>query len=68
MIEHIDISDSELRNKIRRKDILLAGNRKLKIYGTFSCTSGKRMKRKTEFSSLQKVKLLIMHTARVGIA
>ncbi|WP_087093113.1 metal-binding protein [Elizabethkingia anophelis] len=53
MIEHIDISDSELRNKIRRKDILLAGNRKLKIYGTFSCTSGKRMKRENRifFSS-----------------
>ncbi|AJW62696.1 Metal binding domain of Ada [Elizabethkingia miricola] len=45
MIKHIDISDLELRSKIRRKDILLGGNRKLKIYGTLSCTSGKRMKR-----------------------
>ncbi|WP_407485420.1 Ada metal-binding domain-containing protein [Elizabethkingia miricola] len=53
MIKHIDISDSELRNKIRRKDILLGGNRKLKIYGTLSCTSGKRMKRENRifFSS-----------------
>lgn len=35
----------EIRRKIRNREILLAGNRKLKIYGMLSCPSGKRMKR-----------------------
>jgi methylphosphotriester-DNA--protein-cysteine methyltransferase len=45
MIQHNELSDVELRSKIRNKEIILAGNRKLRIYGTLSCTSGKRMKR-----------------------
>lgn len=45
MVRHSEISDSELRNKIRRKEICLGGNSKLKIYGVLGCTSGKRMKR-----------------------
>lgn len=53
MIKHIEISDAELYNKIRRKEISFGGNIKLKIYGTLQCRSGKRMKRKTRifFSS-----------------
>lgn len=44
MIQHSAISDSDLRTKIRRSKICFGGNRKLKIYGTLSCNSGKRMK------------------------
>lgn len=55
MIWHSAISDSELRNKIRKNELHFGGNRKLKIYGTLSCTSGKRMKRENRvfFSSEQ---------------
>ncbi len=45
MIKHLDIKDSDLRRKIKQKEILFGGNRKLKIYGTLQCKSGKRMKR-----------------------
>jgi len=30
---------------IRQKQILLGGNRKLRVYGTLACSSGKKMKR-----------------------
>lgn len=42
----VHMSDTDIRSKIRSKEILLAGNRQLKIYGLLSCKSGKRMKRK----------------------
>jgi methylphosphotriester-DNA--protein-cysteine methyltransferase len=45
MIQHLEISDSGLRNKIKQKEICFGGNKKLKIYGTLQCMSGKRMKR-----------------------
>ncbi len=45
MIKHLDINDSDLRNRIKQKEICFGGNRKLKIYGTLQCKSGKRMKR-----------------------
>lgn len=45
MITHLEINDTDLRSKIRQKKICFAGNRKLKIYGTLQCKSGKRMKR-----------------------
>jgi methylphosphotriester-DNA--protein-cysteine methyltransferase len=45
MILHSAISDAGLRNKIRGKKIRFGGNRKLKIYGTLQCNSGKKMKR-----------------------
>lgn len=44
MIEHSAITDNELRKQIRRKEICLGGNQKLKIYGSLKCRSGKRMK------------------------
>lgn len=34
-----------IRSLIRQKKIRLAGNRRLRIYGSLSCASGKRMKR-----------------------
>jgi len=45
MLQHVEISDVELRNKIKEKVICFGGNRKLKIYGLLNCKSGKRMKR-----------------------
>lgn len=45
MIRHSEITGGDLRNKIRAKEIGFGGNRNLKIYGTLSCNSGKRMKR-----------------------
>ncbi|WP_072317684.1 Ada metal-binding domain-containing protein [Sinomicrobium oceani] len=45
MIRHSEISDIDLRSKIKQQKICFGGNRKLKIYGTLSCTSGKKMKR-----------------------
>ncbi len=45
MIQHYEITDSDLRNKIRQNKICFGGNQKLKIYGTLQCKSGKRMKK-----------------------
>lgn len=45
MIQHSEILNTELRSKIRNKEICFAGNSKLKIYGLLGCSSGKRMKR-----------------------
>ncbi len=45
MIRHININDTDLKKLIKQKKILLGGNRKLKIYGTLQCKSGKRMKK-----------------------
>ena len=45
MIRHSDISASDLRSKIRKREIRWGGNRQLKIYGTLSCASGKKMKK-----------------------
>lgn len=45
MEKHIEISDPVLKSKIRRKEINLGGNQKLRIYGLLSCSSGKRMKK-----------------------
>jgi methylphosphotriester-DNA--protein-cysteine methyltransferase len=45
MIEHVSMSDSELRKQLRQKDLTFAGNKILKIYGSLHCRSGKRMKK-----------------------
>ena len=50
MILHSDLGESAFKRSRRLKllidkgEVQLAGNRKLKIYGTLTCTSGKRMK------------------------
>ena len=36
--------DEDVRSKIRSKEICLGGNRKLKMYGSLHCSSGKKMK------------------------
>ncbi|MGU3375524.1 Ada metal-binding domain-containing protein [Chryseobacterium sp. M5A1_1a] len=46
MIDHSQLSNTELRSKIHSQEIRLGGNKRLKIYGVLTCTSGKRMKRK----------------------
>lgn len=53
MIKHPDIKDSDLRSKIKHKEISFGGNVNLKIYGTLKCKSGKRLKRENRifFSS-----------------
>jgi len=45
MIGHSELSDKDLRSKIKQQKIRFGGNRKLKIYGTLACKSGKKMKR-----------------------
>ena len=45
MTAHIEISDEEVRSRIKQKQICFGGNAKLKIYGTLHCRSGKRMKK-----------------------
>jgi len=44
-IRHKNIGEKELRNRIRRQEITLGGNDKLKIYGQLKCASGKRLKK-----------------------
>jgi methylphosphotriester-DNA--protein-cysteine methyltransferase len=45
MLTHLNLAVFALRSLIRKKEIQLAGNAKLKIYGTLHCNSGKRMKK-----------------------
>ena len=50
MIKHTELGDApfviarQLKLLIDRGEVQIAGNSKLKIYGTVSCSSGKRMK------------------------
>jgi methylphosphotriester-DNA--protein-cysteine methyltransferase len=55
MILHETITDRELFAMLRRGHFVLGGNKKLKIYGTLRCKSGKRMKRENRvFFSTEK--------------
>jgi methylphosphotriester-DNA--protein-cysteine methyltransferase len=45
LIKHNAITAVILMSRIRKKEIILAGNANLKIYGSLSCRSGKRMKK-----------------------
>ena len=53
MINHSEIEPVILIKKIKQKEVRLGGNRRLKIYGTLNCNSGKRMNRENRvfFSS-----------------
>lgn len=50
MVRHTELGDTvmarsrRLKELIDQKQVSLGGNSKLKIYGTLSCSSGKRMK------------------------
>jgi methylphosphotriester-DNA--protein-cysteine methyltransferase len=52
MTKHISLANTKfarsriLKQKINSGEITLGGNLKLKIYGTLTCASGKRMKTK----------------------
>ena len=45
MLRHVEIDDKQIRNLIKKRLILFAGNSKLKIYGKLNCSAGKRMKK-----------------------
>jgi len=45
MWHHDQLTDAALRALIRNRRITLGGNRRLRIYGTLRCGSGKRMLR-----------------------
>lgn len=53
MIRHSKIPDSDLHLKLKQQEIRFGGHLKLKIYGTLSCATGKKMKRENRvfFSS-----------------
>ena len=42
---HLQITSSELNKLVATGELKFGGNMRLKIYGTFSCTSGKRMRK-----------------------
>ncbi len=44
MVHHSDLQKMDVLNQIKKRTILLGGNRKLRIYGQLNCASGKRMK------------------------
>jgi len=44
MIHHIELTKGQLKSLINNSTIKLGGNKMLKIYGTLTCKSGKRMK------------------------
>lgn len=43
MIKHSELSSALVKIQIKNKEIRIAGNSRLKIYGTLHCKSGKRM-------------------------
>lgn len=46
MIRHKDIDQTKLIGLIKEEKLQLGGNQNLKIYGTLTCKSGKRMLKK----------------------
>jgi methylphosphotriester-DNA--protein-cysteine methyltransferase len=42
---HVELQGSALHSLIKNRQLTIAGNSALKIYGTLSCSSGKRMKK-----------------------
>jgi methylphosphotriester-DNA--protein-cysteine methyltransferase len=45
IINHSDLTATQLFHLLRKQELTLAGNRKLKIYGLPGCSAGKRMKK-----------------------
>jgi len=58
VIHHGELSNKDLRQKIKQSEVCFGGNRKLKIYGVLQCSSGKRMKKENRvfFSSEKEAK------------
>jgi methylphosphotriester-DNA--protein-cysteine methyltransferase len=44
MLLHSTLTSRALKSLLRKGQILFGGNRRLKIYGTLRCASGRRMK------------------------
>ena len=44
MFHHPELGKQKLKPLIEKGEIVFGGNKQLKIYGTLSCKSGKRMK------------------------
>ncbi len=57
-----------IRSLIRRGKISLAGNRRLKIYGTLGCASGKKCSPATGYFSAAKQRRYKRDTAPADIA
>ncbi len=58
MIKHTELSDAELRSRIRKNEIQFGGYAKARIYGTLRCKSGQRMRRENRvfFTSEQEAR------------
>lgn len=46
MWRHLELTQTELHQKLKQHQIVFAGNAQLKIYGRLTCASGKRMLKK----------------------
>jgi methylphosphotriester-DNA--protein-cysteine methyltransferase len=45
MIRHESLSQNQIIDLIKKGEVRFAGNQRLKIYGTLTCASGKKMKK-----------------------
>jgi methylphosphotriester-DNA--protein-cysteine methyltransferase len=60
MIDNCSLGSSALKALIKNGRIIFAGNRRLKIYGLLSCTSGKQMKKENRVFFKDKVDALAL--------
>jgi methylphosphotriester-DNA--protein-cysteine methyltransferase len=60
MIRHTDITQQQLLKAIKESQLLFGGNKKLKIYGTLKCKSGKRMKKENRIFFISKTEAIDM--------
>jgi len=67
VIHHGELSNKDLRQKIKQSEVCFGGNRKLKIYGVLQCSSGKRMKKENRVFSHLKKKQKVKDTELVEI-
>lgn len=58
MEKHIEMTDHDLKIKIRSEKITFAGNLKLKIYRLLTCFSGKTIKRENKIFFIYKKEAL----------
>ncbi len=59
-IKHSEISDKKLHPKLKSRAIEFGGYMKKKIYGTLTCSSGKRMRRESRIFFTDEVEALCM--------
>ena len=63
---HTTITHADLKIKIKLGKILFAGNRKLKIYGTLHCQSGKKMNKENRVFFISKQEAINHHYRPCG--